>query len=104
MILMSNTIVGLQHQLDCIKYEADRLYLTVNLDKTNVMVFRKGGHLAGKEKWVYGGEEVKVTNSYKYLGMTFTTKLSMNSALQEVCRKGRKGVMEILLESLTQMT
>ena len=48
-ILLSNTIVGLQNQLDSLKREADRLYLTVNLEKTNIMVFRMGGHLAARE-------------------------------------------------------
>ena len=38
-ILLSDTIVGLQNQLDNLKREADRLYLTINLDKTNVTVF-----------------------------------------------------------------
>lgn len=95
-ILLSNTVIGLQNQLNHLKAEADRLHLTVNLDKTNVMVFRGGGHLADREKWHYGDEEVKVTNCYKYLGLTFTTRLSVNSALTEVCRKGRMGVMEIL--------
>ena len=59
------------------------------------MVFRMGGHLAAREKWFYGCDEIRVTNSYKYLGMTFTTKLSINTILSEVCRKGKKGVMEI---------
>ena len=56
---MSNTIVGLQNQLDSLKREADRLYLTVNLAKTNIMVFRMGGHLATREKWLYGNAVVK---------------------------------------------
>ena len=34
-ILLSNTIVGLQNQLDSLKREADRLYLTVNLEEKN---------------------------------------------------------------------
>ena len=32
---------------------------------------------------------------YKYFGMTFTTKLCINSVLLDVCIKGKKGVMEI---------
>ena len=65
MILLSNTIVGLQNQLDSLKREADRLYLMVNLEKRkekNVMVFRRGGHLAAQEKWLYGNTLVKATN------------------------------------------
>ena len=60
---MSNTVVGLQNQLD----NFNRLYLTINLQKTNVMFFRKGGYLAVPEKWVYGIGVVKVTNAYTYL-------------------------------------
>ena len=57
-ILLSNTIVGLQNQLDSLKTEPDRLYLTINLEEKNknIMV------------WVYGNTIVKVTNAYKYLG------------------------------------
>eukprot|EP00745_Piridium_sociabile_P044574 TRINITY_DN940_c0_g1_i3.p1 TRINITY_DN940_c0_g1~~TRINITY_DN940_c0_g1_i3.p1 ORF type:complete len:131 (+),score=9.64 TRINITY_DN940_c0_g1_i3:234-626(+) len=60
------------------------------------MVFRKGGYLGVRERWTYGKKEIKVTNLYKYLGMIFTTKLSVSAALSERNRKGRKGVMDIL--------
>ena len=48
-ILLSNTIVGLQSQLDSLEREADRLYLTVILEKTNIMMFCMGGHLATRK-------------------------------------------------------
>ena len=89
-ILLSNTIVGLQNQLDSLKREADRLYLRVNLEKTNIMVFRMGGHFAAREKWLCGNAVVKVTNAYKYLGIIFTTKLSVSAALSDVCKKERR--------------
>ena len=59
------------------------------------MVFRMGGHLATREKWLYSNAVVKVAYAYKYLVMIFTTKLSVSAALSDVCRKGKKGVMEI---------
>ena len=93
-ILLSNTIVGLQNQLDSLKREANRLYLAVNLEKTN-MIFRMGGHLATREEWLYGIAVVKVTDAYKYLGMIFTTTLSVSAALSDVFRKGKKNVMGI---------
>ena len=82
-ILLSNTIVGLQNQLDSLKKEAGRLYLTVNL-------FRVDGQLATRERWLYGNAVVKVTNAYKYLGMIFTTKLSVSAALSDVCKTKQK--------------
>ena len=95
-ILLSDTVVGLQNQLSILKQEADRLHLTVNLDKTNIMVFRMGGHLSKHEKWWYGNIELNVTNSYKYLGMVFSTRLSLNMGWAEMCRKGKRGVIEII--------
>ena len=41
---------------------AERLCLTVNLDKSKVIVFRKGGFLAAKEKWFLGGAVLEVVN------------------------------------------
>ena len=49
-ILLSSTPAGFQNQLNHLKIEADRLHLTVNLDKTNILVFRMGGHLAARER------------------------------------------------------
>jgi hypothetical protein len=43
--LISTTPAGLQNQLDNLEKASTPLGLTVNLKKTIVMVFRKGGHL-----------------------------------------------------------
>ena len=67
-----------------------------NLDKTNIVVFRKGGHLSQREKWWFGDKEVKVTNANNYLGMIFTTRLSLNVRWSEMSRKRKRGVIEIL--------
>ena len=45
-ILMSATIAGLQNQLNVLHDCTQRLHLNVNLSKTKVMIFRKGGHLS----------------------------------------------------------
>ena len=56
-----------------------------------MLLFRKGGQSRCPRKVVVGNAVVKLTNSYKYLGMIFITKLSVNTALSETCRKGKKG-------------
>ena len=65
-ILMSASIAGLQNQLNVLHDSTQRLYLNVNLSKTKVMIFRKGGHLSVKEQWVFGNQRLEVVNSYKY--------------------------------------
>ena len=94
-LLMSCSATGLQNQLNILKQEADKLELKLNLDKTNIIVFRSGGYLSHRERWWYGTQQIKVTNAYKYLGLIFTTKLSLNAGWESMCANGKRGVIEI---------
>lgn len=94
--LVSHTVVGLQNQLNVLARASGRLGLSVNLSKTKVMVFRKGGYLAAREKWYLNGDLLEVVNSYTYLGFTLTTKLSICTAMEQIAARAKKKVMDIL--------
>ena len=94
-VLIARTPAGLQNQINNLKEASANLGLVVNLDKTKVMVFRKGGYLGRAEKWYYGREKIEVVNSYKYLGFTFTTKLSTDIALAEFAGRAKKKIVII---------
>ena len=47
--------------------------LNVNIDKTKIVVFRKGGILNRNEKWTYSGKEIEIVNSFNYLGIVLTS-------------------------------
>ena len=53
-----------------------KLDLQVNLGKTNLLIFRKDGYTSKKEIWYYNGQSIAVVNSYKYLGLFLTTRMS----------------------------
>ena len=94
-VLLSYTPVGLQHQLNFLARNADALDLTVNLEKSNIVVFRNGGYLARCEKWYYKDYVVKVVNAYKYLGVWFSTRLSFSHSLESQKAKAKAGIVEI---------
>ena len=50
-ILLSDTIIGLQRQLSILGYFCDDYHIEVNTGKTKVIVFRNRGNLARREKW-----------------------------------------------------
>ena len=81
---------------------AERLGLPVNLDKSNIIVFRNGGHIASCEKWGYGKNVMPVVNQYKYLGIYLSTRLTVSHALNNMAQRAKKGVVGIfkLLRSL----
>ena len=95
-VLSSYSVFGLQNQIDVLKQFADNSCMKVNLDKTKIIVFRKGGFLAEREVWTYGDTPIEVVNSYKYLGMHFTTKLSLNLAVSELASKAKLRTIQIL--------
>ena len=94
-VLLSDTIVGLQNQLDVLARNCARLGLHVNLDKSNIVIFRNGGYIAKREKWFYNGQNITIVNSYKYLGFFLTTRMTFSNALNEMANKARKGVTDI---------
>ena len=71
-------------QLNVLFNTAKRLDLIVNLDKSNIVVFRNGGHFALNEKWCFSNEELEVVNMYKYLGIYFTTRLTFSRTLNDL--------------------
>ena len=76
---------------------ASRLELKVNMNKSNILVFRKGGYLASRERWFYDSAEMKLVNSYKYLGIFFTTKiLSFRYACEDLVSRRKKAVVDIM--------
>ena len=45
-VLLPDTAAGLQNQLNILYSSSGTLELKINLEKSNIIVFRKGGYLA----------------------------------------------------------
>ena len=71
-VLLSETPVGLQIQLNSLHRAACTYQLKINMKKSNIVVFRNGGYQAGRERCFFDGEMMPVVNSLKYLGIFFT--------------------------------
>lgn len=56
--------------------------LTVNMAKSKIIVFRKGGRLAEQEKWVFKGEQIEIVSQYNYLGVIVTPQMSFLKHIQ----------------------
>ncbi|CAB0004143.1 unnamed protein product [Nesidiocoris tenuis] len=57
--------------------------MIINLKKSKIMVFRKGGRLGRTEKWYLDDKEIQVVPKYTYLGITFTSGLSWEQHYKE---------------------
>ena len=79
-ILVPDTVCGLQNQLNVLFDTANHFSLFVNMDKSKIVEFR---HIALREKWKYGDTPMEIVNMYKYLGIYFSTWLSFSHALND---------------------
>ena len=91
-VVLSDTPVGLQNQLNSLETASKSVGLEINMTKSKAMVFRLGGPLAAHEQWHIGGEKLEVVKQYNYLGYTFSTKLSCNMTQRSLAIKGKAAV------------
>ena len=76
--LISANREGLQDSLDCLYDYCIKWGLFLNVDKTKVVVFRKGGVLSYNDFWFYGDTKLEIVDIINYLGLhlSYTGKFS----------------------------
>ena len=94
-VLLSYTVICLQQQLNILKDTAKKLGLVVNLQKSTVVVFRNGGHIAAREKWFYDGMKLEIVNQYKYLGVIFFYRVTFSYAHEDMSNRA-KSILKLL--------
>ena len=72
MTIFAETAEGLQKGLDILESYCNRWKITVNTEKTKIMVFRKGGILPRNLRFFYNNQELEIIKSFSYLGIVFT--------------------------------
>ena len=88
----AETRVRLQRQINLIGEFCNIKEMKVNLNKTEIIVFRNGGPLRNYERWNLEGTPIRTTSEYKYMGLIFTPKLSWSKAKRKLAAQARKAV------------
>ena len=83
-------------QLNNLQHASSDLKLKVNIYKSNIIVFRKGGYLGARERWICDGVFMPTVNVYKYLGIYFTTRLSFVSACRDLAIRAKNALVCVL--------
>ena len=93
-VLLSNSAKGLQKLLDSFSAYCKHWKLTVNVTKTNILVFGKRKY-KGKFVFKYNNCPIDIVDNFKYLGLTF----SFNGNFK-MCRKNLSGQAQRAMFSL----
>ena len=89
-VLLSKSEAGLQSCLDSLSMYCKKWGLTINHDKSKVMIFNAAGRLYSKDNFCIDGESLSVVKEYKYLGIIFSTCGSFTSAVTNIRQRGQK--------------
>ena len=91
-IILSETEDGLHSSLQKLNVYCKSNGLTVNTDKTKIMIFNKTGRLL-RGNYYLKNEKIENVRSYKYLGLIFTPSGEIKSALDDLRSRALKAYM-----------
>ena len=89
------TVNNLQVQLNKLSEFCKEYKLSVNMKKTEIIVFRNGGPLRSSEKCRFEGSNVKTTPVYNYMVLLFTPKLSWSAAKYKLVAQAKNVIYSI---------
>jgi hypothetical protein len=84
---------SLQNSLNKLEAYYDKWGLTVNLAKTKIIIFNKGGRLIKKFQFMY--KDDYLDTSYCYLGITFNASGKFKPACNRLCDQALKAIFKI---------
>ena len=95
MAIFSTTASGLQNGLNNLSQYCKKWGLTVNVIKTKIVVFRKGGRAAKDEVWTFNERIIEVVSCFKYVGCVFSNSGSFKHCVNSLVGSARKALFSL---------
>ena len=89
-VLFAESAPEMQKMLDLLSEYCTTWKLSLNVDKTKIMVFRKACKVPKREKWVIDGNNVEIVDSFNYLGLSLYYSGKYNKTQNIIASQGRK--------------
>ena len=91
-VLLSESAKRLQHCLNKLSDYCKTWNLSVNIEKSKVMIFNKSGRLVQTNNFMLNDQKLEIAQEYKYLGIIFKPSGSFTKANEYLCKKARKAL------------
>ena len=96
-ILISDSQEGLQKQLDTLNKWSTKWSLSINVDKTKVIHFRKASDPCSTFNFHLGDNTIDIVNSYRYLGLELNETLDYTYSAQILSDAGSRALGALTL-------
>ena len=94
-VLFAESEVGLQNGLDLLDEYCAKWKLCVNINKTKIMIFKKGGQNRKHLKFTYQVNELEIVNKFTYLGVIFTKGASFSATYDSFSGQALKALFKL---------
>jgi hypothetical protein len=94
-VILAESLQDLQKRMDILKDYCKRWKLTVNINKTKVMIFKKGGRLPRNTRVIYDGSEIEIMNKFTYLGIVFSCGGSFEYTYEALSGQALKAIFKL---------
>ena len=94
--LIAESEAGLQNLISAFEKYCKKWNLTVNVDKTKIVIFKKGRTLNVDSTFTYSGINIAVVNTFNYLGIVFTSNGSFYNAIKTLTSKATRAMGQLL--------
>ena len=84
--MCSDTVGKLREMIRVLEDFSKKFGLKINLKKTKIMIFRRGGKIKKEETFYFEKTRIEIVNSYKYLGVIFTPCLKWSTGTKTIAR------------------
>jgi hypothetical protein len=88
MVLLASSARALQLKINLLKGYFEGLGLKINVAKTKIVIYRRGGKLPANIAFQFGNEELEIAKKYRYLGIVFSSSCLFRKAAEDAKRKG----------------
>ena len=102
LVLFSDTPEGLQSQIEKLSIYCQRWKLSLNSNKSRIVVFKKGNRPLNFV-WHFGDIELQVTNQIPYLSIIFSSNGSFHKAQSKLATQASKALF-LLRRKMSQFT
>ena len=89
-VTFANSADELQYNLDILGEYCKQWKLKVNINKTKVLIFRKGGRVPRNLEFLYDDATIEIVNQFTYLGIVFTTGGSFMQATKTLVKRKKR--------------
>lgn len=95
LILFASDKAELQRKLNLLEKYCEVNKMLVNINKTKIMIFRRGGRVRDSDVFYYKQQKLEVTGSYTYLGINFSSHAVFHQAAEYANSKGRASIANV---------